>query len=58
MRASVPTAVAGRKVALLCEGIEPSEIGGVIVLPESEEKGNPSFTGSQDGTTSAWELGW
>lgn len=51
-RASVTVAVAGREV-VLCEGIEPSEIGGVIVLPEIAEKGNPSFVGSEDETTSA-----
>jgi hypothetical protein len=55
MRASEP-ALAGREGGL-CEGTEPSDIGGVIIFPEFAVKGNPSFAGSQVGTTSAWEAG-
>ena len=52
-RASGPIVLAGRVVALLAEGSEPSEMGGVIVVPEAAEKGNPSAAaGSQDGTAS------
>jgi hypothetical protein len=58
-RVSAPSAVAGRELALEFEGNEPSEMGGVSVVPEAAEKGNPSVAaGSQDETVPGRGGGW